>query len=105
MPNPRPRVAIACQGGGSHTAFSGGALTRLLTASQYEFVAFSGTSGGAIDALLAWYGVVRGDGERTGERLKAFWEDMAAHSLPDFVLNQWAIAAARALSPFFSPEI
>jgi NTE family protein len=105
MPEPRPRVAIACQGGGSHTAFSAGALTRLLAASQYEFVAFSGTSGGAIDALLAWYGLLHGDGGRTGERLEAFWEDMSARSLPDYAFNQWAIAASRAVSPFFAPEI
>jgi NTE family protein len=28
--NNRRRVAIACQGGGSHTAFTAGALTKLL---------------------------------------------------------------------------
>ena len=27
----RPRVAIACQGGGSHTAFTAGVLGRLFT--------------------------------------------------------------------------
>src|SRR4051794_4812184 len=47
-------VAIACQGGGSHTAFTGGALQRLLGEGQYRIVALSGTSGGAVCALLAW---------------------------------------------------
>lgn len=105
MPNPRPRVAIACQGGGSHTAFSAGALRRLLTARDYDFVAFSGTSGGAIDALLAWYGVLHGDGPRVGERLAAFWDDISANSWPDYLGNQLAIAAYRALSPLVAPEV
>jgi NTE family protein len=105
MPKNRPRVAIACQGGGSHTAFSAGALKRLLAATEYEFVAFSGTSGGAIDALLAWYGMLRGDGPGVGERLEAFWNDMSATSAADYVFNQWAIATHRALSPVFAPEV
>ena len=43
------KVAIACQGGGSHTAFTAGVLKRLLRAEelkQYEVVGLSGTSGG-----------------------------------------------------------
>ncbi len=45
-----PRVAIACQGGGSHTAFTAGVLKRMLQEQekQYKIVALSGTSGGAI---------------------------------------------------------
>ena len=45
------RVAIACQGGGSHTAFTAGVLSRLFEAdvtSKYKIVGLSGTSGGAI---------------------------------------------------------
>jgi NTE family protein len=38
-------VAIACQGGGSHTAFTGGALQRLLADEDHRVVALSGTSG------------------------------------------------------------
>lgn len=42
-------VAIACQGGGSHTAFTAGVLRELLAdrPPEYDIVAFSGTSGGA----------------------------------------------------------
>ena len=61
------RVAIACQGGGSHTAFTAGVLSRLLDGGVldggvpdgdeldggYEIVGLSGTSGGAVCALLA----------------------------------------------------
>ena len=57
------RVAIACQGGGSHSAFTAGVLTRLLAEKleRYEIVALSGTSGGAICALLVWYALLRND--------------------------------------------
>jgi NTE family protein len=49
----RTRVAIACQGGGSHTAFTAGVLKRLLGAEElagFEVVGLSGTSGGAVCA-------------------------------------------------------
>ena len=53
--NDNRRVAIACQGGGSHTAFTAGVLKKLLKEKvegkhDYEVVALSGTSGGAICA-------------------------------------------------------
>jgi predicted acylesterase/phospholipase RssA len=50
----KKRVAIACQGGGSHTAFTAGVLKGLLRSGplqEYEVVALSGTSGGAVDVL------------------------------------------------------
>ena len=61
------RVAIACQGGGSHTAFTAGVLGRLLqpdVMADHEVVALRGTSGGAICALLAWSALVDGEPER-----------------------------------------
>jgi FAD/FMN-containing dehydrogenase len=66
------RVAIACQGGGSHTAFTAGVLKKLLKEKvegkhDYEVVALSGTSGGAICALLAWYGFLINDAKRAIE--------------------------------------
>ena len=56
------RVTIACQGGGSDTAFTAGVLKSLLRAEEmtrYEVVGLSGTSGGAICALLAWHNLLR----------------------------------------------
>ena len=61
------RVAIACQGGGSHTAFTAGVLGRLLqpdVMADHKIVALSGTSGGAICALLAWSALVDGNRRR-----------------------------------------
>ena len=97
----RKRVAIACQGGGSHTAFTAGALKRLLQDDRYEFVALSGTSGGAICALLAWYALIEhGKGEagarEAGHLLDQFWvEDNAAKDPPERLLNDWLVGWLR----------
>ena len=69
---PRPKVAIACQGGGSHAAFTAGVLSRLLEpdfAERYELAALSGTSGGAMCAALAWAGLISGGTEDARARL------------------------------------
>ena len=74
------RVAIACQGGGSHTAFTAGVLKKLLKEKgegrrDYELVALSGTSGGAICALLTWYELLTNDTIRAVELLNSFWRE------------------------------
>ena len=76
----RTRVAIACQGGGSHTAFTAGVLAELFgeVTATHEIVGISGTSGGAICALLAWYALVEGDPSRAEDLLEAFWADNSA---------------------------
>ena len=87
---PRSRVAIACQGGGSHTAFTAGVLQELLGSlpEDVEVVALSGTSGGALCATLAWDGLLRGDPQRASRQLQQFWESMAANEPWDRILNQ-----------------
>lgn len=91
----RRRVAIACQGGGSHTAFTGGVLKRLVGDDRVDIVALSGTSGGAVCAFLAWYGLAHGDPDRAGDLLDSFWTGMAARDPWDSVLNDWLVAAGR----------
>jgi NTE family protein len=54
----RTKIAIACQGGGSQTAFTAGALKALCEAGikdEFELVSISGTSGGAVCAALLWF--------------------------------------------------
>ena len=79
-PGAKPRVAIACQGGGSHTAFTAGVLKRLLPAigSTHDVVAISGTSGGAVCALLAWYALCEGDAPEAGRLLDDYWAENSA---------------------------
>ena len=99
-------VAIACQGGGSHTAFTAGALQRLhpeITAKNYRIVGFSGTSGGAICALLGWYGHVS-PGHAPSALLGEFWNELKAESPSERQLNDLAVSAARLRTmgvPFF----
>jgi NTE family protein len=91
------RVAIACQGGGSHTAFTAGVLKRLLRveeSEQYEVVGLSGTSGGAVCALLAWHNLLRGDGAGAAEALDAFWRDNSATAPHEQILNSWVLWAS-----------
>jgi NTE family protein len=77
----KKRVAIACQGGGSHTAFTAGVLKELLrsgTLQENEVVASSGTSGDAVCALLAWHNLLGGDAAGAAEVLDAFWRERFA---------------------------
>lgn len=101
------RIAIACQGGGSHTAFTAGVLGELLPnlEPEYEVVGLSGTSGGAACALLAWYGMVHPD-HTPGALLSSFWEEMAASKPLHRVANtaiRWGLTLQRAGVPL--PEI
>jgi NTE family protein len=83
------RVAIACQGGGSHTAFTAGVLTRLFEdgLGSYEVAGLSGTSGGAVCALLAWYALREGDPAGAGHLLQEFWADNSATTPWEQLLN------------------
>lgn len=90
----RRRTAVACQGSGSHTAFTARVLRKLLTREQeeYEFVALSGTSGGVICALLAWYGLLTGGRDEASGLLKTFWtRDNSANMVPERLLNDWIV--------------
>jgi len=107
-------VAIACQGGGSHTAFTAGVLKRLLGAEELagvEIVGLSGTSGGAVCALLAWSALLEDDPAGAGGLLEAFWADNSATTPLEQLVNAWVVWAARlenlvvlpAVSPYDNP--
>ena len=86
------RVVIACQGGGSHTAFTAGVLKRLLGAKEltgYQVAGLSGTSGGAVCALLAWYALLDDDPVSAGRLLDRFWADNSARDPMDMLVNTW----------------
>ena len=92
----RSRVAVACQGGGSHTAFTAGVLDRLLSEPDpaYRIVALTGTSGGAICAFLAWYGLASTDDEAAGRErartlLTQVWDEIEADD-PVTAMANWA---------------
>ena len=103
------QVAIACQGGGSHTAFIAGVLKKILKEQHslkekgYEIGALSGTSGGAICALLAWSALLTDNGDKGVELLDSFWQDNAANSFWEMLLNEWMIWLSRISTPEISP--
>lgn len=89
----KEKIAIACQGGGSQTAFTAGVLTSLLKNKIHEkteIVSLSGTSGGAVCAVLAWYGLLKAANHDTTpveQRLNDFWRDNATENLFEQYLN------------------
>ncbi|MDL5160070.1 patatin-like phospholipase family protein [Actinomycetospora termitidis] len=90
------RLALACQGGGSHTAFSAGALARFFDVGAVtagEVVGISGTSGGAINALITWSCLVRGRPDEVGDALAGFWADNAASGPLERWLNVVMVGA------------
>ncbi len=94
------RIAVACQGGGSHAAFAAGALMEILEPGRFagvELVGLSGTSGGAVCASLAWSGLVREGGGPSvaSEVLRGFWADLSAQDPLDAAVNFWSVSLAR----------
>jgi NTE family protein len=98
------RVAIACEGGGSHTAFTAGVLDRLLAEESIEIVALSGTSGGAVCATLAWRGLLEGHRGEARRRLAGFWRENATTGL-DALGEAWLRLGARLIGEVLSPEV
>ena len=81
------KVAIGCQGGGMHAAFEVGVLTEILKdirdKKRIELVGLSGTSAGALCALMVWYGLAPkpgspGSADEAIEKLNDFWDDFVA---------------------------
>jgi len=111
---PPVKIAIACQGGGSHTAFTAGVLSRWLeddALDTVEIKGLSGTSGGAICALLAWSALLEKTPEQARQRLQSFWAANSAASAPEKFVNDLVLAASRishyvaapAVSPYTTP--
>ena len=108
-------VAIACQGGGSHTAFTGGVLAELLPSfagSDRELVGLSGTSGGAMSAAVAWYAYLDGGPEAVPDAVESLWTSVAARAPADRAINTGLVSLSRAraggapfpeVSPYVNP--
>ena len=101
----KTKIAIACQGGGSHAAFTAGALAALFEHNiqdKYEIVSLSGTSGGAIAAALTWYALKKGD--NPGQRLADFWQDNTAQTPQEIFFNDFAIKTQEFTSKGLLPQ-
>ncbi len=69
---PKP-VNLALQGGGSHGALTWGVLDRLLEEPRLSIAEISGTSAGAMNAVVLACGFARGGAEGARADLAAFW--------------------------------
>lgn len=76
-PDPKKTLNVALQGGGAHGAFTWGVLDRLLEDGRIELDSISGTSAGAVNAVVLVDGFVRGRHEGAREALHEFWEQIA----------------------------
>lgn len=99
------KIAIACQGGGSQTAFTAGALKALCNeqiAEEFDFVAISGTSGGAVCATLIWYAFMKGERPLWG-RMMRFWEENTAHGPAENAINRFIVESMRMVNSGLVP--
>ena len=106
-------IALACQGGGSHTAFTAGVLEELLAHDDRDIRALSGTSGGAVCAFLAWSGLLIGGkkGRSLGvARLEQYWDKVQTHGVMETLRDAIVINTLRGLGSLglvleFSPYL
>jgi len=73
------RLNLALQGGGSHGAFTWGVLDALLEDELIEFEGFSGSSAGAMNAVVFAHGWMEGGREGARQGLAKFWTELGRH--------------------------
>jgi len=80
---PVKRINLALQGGGAHGAFTWGVLDHLLSDERIVVEGISGTSAGAVNAVMLADGLTRGGREEAQKRLADFWRAVSsAGNLP-----------------------
>ena len=67
------RINLALQGGGAHGAFTWGVLDHLLEDGRLTVEGISGTSAGAVNAVMLADGLTRGGPDEARKRLADFW--------------------------------
>lgn len=89
-------INLALQGGGSHGAFTWGVLDRLLEEESIEFEGVSGTSAGAVNALVMASGLEAGGRQGARENLRRFWMAVGEqHGLTPFRRNPLDVLLGR----------
>jgi len=115
-------VNLALQGGGAHGAFTWGVLDRLLEDKRLNIEAISGTSAGAMNAVVLASGFQKGGRDGARAALESFWRAVSRdgrlspiqRGLMDRLLGNWSFdknpmfiafdVASRFVSPYdFNP--
>ena len=71
------KISLALQGGGAHGAFTWGVLDRLLEEDDLEIEGISGTSAGAMNAVVLAEGMIDGGREGAKSALQSFWWEIS----------------------------
>ncbi|MBS0249027.1 MAG: patatin-like phospholipase family protein [Proteobacteria bacterium] len=69
----KKRINLALQGGGAHGAYTWGVLDQLLEDGRLAVEGISGTSAGAVNAVMLADGLNRGGPDEARKRLAEFW--------------------------------
>jgi len=85
----RRKIALALQGGGAHGAFTWGVLDSLLKEPSFDIVGVTGTSAGAMNAVVLADGLVRGGPAEARRRLREFWQKIG--NMPGFGTLLWPL--------------
>src|ERR1700692_2953941 len=76
------RINLALQGGGAHGAFTWGVLDQLLGDERLAIEGISGTSAGAVNAVMLADGLCRGGRAEAQKRLADFWRAASSSGNP-----------------------
>ena len=66
-------IALALQGGGAHGAFTWGVLDSLLAVDRHDIRAITGTSAGALNAVVLADGLIAGGPQAARAKLRQLW--------------------------------
>lgn len=118
MPNPDGKpINLALQGGGSHGAFTWGVLDALLERGSLDIEGISGTSAGAMNAVVLADGFEENGADGAREHLHRFWQSVSHASsfspiqrtLLNMMFGNWSLDSSPGylmsdvLSRFYSP--
>ncbi|MEL7166380.1 MAG: patatin-like phospholipase family protein [Pseudomonadota bacterium] len=101
-PQHEKSVNLALQGGGSHGAFTWGVLDRMFEEDRLWIEAISGTSAGAMNAVVATQGMYDNGAQGARDALEMFWHavSIAGASSPikrtplDILTGSWSLDAS-----------
>ncbi|MBN9673443.1 patatin-like phospholipase family protein [Roseibium aggregatum] len=93
------KINLALQGGGAHGAFTWGVLDGFLEDSRLTIDGVSGTSAGAMNAVVLASGMEAGGEDGARESLEAFWHEVSnrarfspiQRSAIDVLMGEWSL--------------
>jgi NTE family protein len=112
IPRRPPSLALALQGGGAHGAFTWGVLDALLEHSDIAIEALSGTSAGAMNAVVMAHGLLAGGRDGARQALAQFWHAVGNQPAFDWLTQgegstttltpaaRWWMGWSQQLSPY-----